>query len=146
MSSTPRAKPTAKPEGASPRASKPAAAGDKKVKKAKPKGSAPTAPIGLGMPMQKAEGLSEDQAKADLTELQKKYGTLVVTFNNQQAELAASQKANQQLEAEIAGLKASQNSVPVEESVAKLREQLDTTQQVSVARSPPACVRVARAP
>lgn len=117
-------------EGASPRASKPAAAGDKKPKAKKPKGSAPTAPIALGMPMQKPEALSEDQAKADLTELQKKYGTLVVTFNNQQTELAASQKLVMQLEAELTALKASQNSMPVEDSVQALRTQLEQTTAV----------------
>jgi hypothetical protein len=56
MSSTPRAKPKASglAEGASPRATAPAkAAGDKKPKAKKPKGSAPTAPMSLGMPMNK---------------------------------------------------------------------------------------------
>lgn len=114
-------------EGASPRASKPAAAGDKKPKAKKPKATAPTAPMTLGMPMQKPADLSEDQAKADLAEMQKKYGTLVVTFNNQQAELAASQKLNQQLEAELEALKASQGSMPVEDSVKALRSQLEQT-------------------
>jgi len=128
MSSTPRAKPMAgAKEGASPRASKPAAAGDKKPKAKKPKGSAPTAPMTLGMPMQKPEALSEEQAKADLAEMQKKYGTLVVTFNNQQAELAAAQKLTQQLEAELEALKASQGSMPVEDSVQALRTQLEQT-------------------
>lgn len=80
--------------------------------------------------MQKPEALSEDQAKADLTELQKKYGTLVVTFNNQQTELAASQKLVMQLEAELTALKASQNSMPVEDSVQALRTQLEQTTAV----------------
>ena len=132
MSSTPRARPMAgAKEGASPRASKPAAAGDKKPKAKKPKATAPTAPMTLGMPMQKPADLSEDQAKADLAEMQKKYGTLVVTFNNQQAELAASQKLNQQLEAELEALKASQGSMPVEDSVKALRSQLEQTSAVS---------------
>ena len=118
-------------EGASPRASKPAAAGDKKPKAKKPKATAPTAPMTLGMPMQKPADLSEEQAKADLAEMQKKYGTLVVTFNNQQAELAASQKLNQQLEAGLEALKASQGSMPVEDSVKALRSQLEQTSAVS---------------
>ena len=122
-------------EGASPRASKPAAAGDKKPKAKKPKGSAPTAPMTLGMPMQKPEALSEEQAKADLAEMQKKYGTLVVTFNNQQAELAAAQKLTQQLEAELEALKASQGSMPVEDSVQALRTQLEQTSAVSCSSS-----------
>ena len=50
--STPRAKPMVAKEGGSAPATK-----DKKAdgakKKAKPKGSAPTAPVGLGMPMNK---------------------------------------------------------------------------------------------
>merc|ERR1719473_2477543 len=79
------------------------------------------------MPMQKPEELSEEQAKTDLAEMQKKYGTLVVTFNNQQAELAASQKLVGQLEDELTALKASQSAVPVDESVQALRKQLDET-------------------
>ena len=88
-------------EGASPRAA-PAAKGaaDKKPKAKKPKGAAPTAPISLGMPMNKPADLSEEAAKADLESLQKKYGALVVNFNNQQAELAAAQNRISQLEDE----------------------------------------------
>ena len=75
MSSTPRAKPTAKPDGPAP-AAKPAT-GEKKAKAKKPKGAAPTAPIGLGMPMNKVAELSEAAAKSDLEALQKRYGALV---------------------------------------------------------------------
>ena len=60
-----------------------------------------------------------------LSKLQKKYGTLVVTFNNQQAELASSQKLITQLNAEIETMKASQNSMPVDDSVAALRAKLE---------------------
>jgi len=100
MSSTPRAKPTAKPEGGD---KKPA---DKKPEAEKPKGAAPPAPIGLGMPMSKPAELSEDQAKADLENLQQKYGALVVNFNNQQAELAAAHKKIVDLESDNDRLKA----------------------------------------
>ena len=107
MSSTPRAKPTAKPDGPAP-AAKPAT-GEKKAKAKKPKGAAPTAPIGLGMPMNKPADMSEEAAKADLESLQKKYGALVVNFNNQQAELASSQKRIVDLESENERLRGAAN-------------------------------------
>ena len=50
--STPRAKPMVAKEGGSAPATKEKKA-DGAKKKAKPKGSAPTAPVGLGMPMNK---------------------------------------------------------------------------------------------
>lgn len=54
------------------------------------------------MPIHNTSDLSEDQAKKELEALQKKYGALIVTFNNQQAELQASQKHCASLEAELA--------------------------------------------
>ena len=72
MSSTPRAKPMVAKEGASPRASAAPAnakgAGEKKPKAKKAAGKAPSAPIGLGMPMKKPDELTEEQAKQEVTE------------------------------------------------------------------------------
>lgn len=114
MSSTPRAKPTAKPEGA---------AKEKKPKAKKPK--APTAPISLEMPMNKPGDLDEAGAKADLEQLQKKYGVLVVSFNNQQVELADAQKEivmlNMQLERMEEGLVLSSD-----DQVVKLSKEVET--------------------
>lgn len=127
MSSTPRAKPTTAKEGASPRAAPAAGAkSDKKPKAKKPKGAVPTAPVSLGMPMNKPDEMTEEAAKSDLTELQKKYGALVVNFNNQQAELAASQKRCVSLEAEVTSLKAQTSGTPMsaDESVAALTKEL----------------------
>jgi len=50
--------------------------------------------------MNKPDTLNETEAKSDLSELQKKYGALIVNFNNQQAELAKALKHTQRLEAE----------------------------------------------
>jgi len=95
-----------KPEGASPRAAAPAKGSESKKPKAKkPKGAVPTAPVSLGMPMNKPAEMSEDAAKADLEQLQQKYGALVVNFNNQQAELAAAQKRIVSVESENEVLK-----------------------------------------
>lgn len=118
----PRAKPVARPS--SPRAERapsssraPSAAKapstdktdkEKKPKPKKVKGDRlpPTAPMTIEMPMNKVTELNESQAKDDLQELQKKYGALVVNFNNQQAELAKALKANSDLEARITDLEA----------------------------------------
>merc|ERR1719230_2022612 len=56
--------------------------------------------------MNKPADLTEDAAKADLEQLQSKYGALVVNFNNQQAELAAAQKQISQLEEDNERLRA----------------------------------------
>merc|ERR1719197_2263780 len=119
MSSTPRAKPmVAKDkEGAKP--------ADKKPKAKKPKGAAPTAPVSLGMPMNKPAELSEDAAKADLEAIQQKYGALVVNFNNQQAELAAAQKRIVDLEAENERLKVqSSEGFSADDKTKALQEQV----------------------
>merc|ERR1719198_737656 len=78
------------------------------------------------MPMNKPDEMTEEAAKSDLTELQKKYGALVVNFNNQQAELAASQKRCVSLEAEVTSLKAQTSGTPMsaDESVAALTKEL----------------------
>jgi len=131
MSSTPRAKPTAKPEAASPRASaKPAAAGDKKPKAKKPKASsAPTAPMTMDKPVVQAKDLSEEVAKSELDELQQKYGALIVSFNNQQAELQQVQKVCADLEAQNAAhtntLKMQASGNGGEEAIKTLTEQLE---------------------
>ena len=141
MSSTPRAKPMVAKEGASPRAA-PAAkkdgAADKKPKAKKPKGAATTAPISLGMPMNKPESLSEEAAKQDLETLQKKYGALVVSFNNQQAELAQSQKMavglqdeNERLKEQVGG------TFSADDNAKALRKQLD---DVTMVRDTPAAL------
>jgi len=107
MSSTPRAKPMGGgKEAPSPRAAKPA--GDsKKPKVKKPKASsAPAAPMEMDIKAGNTQELSEADAKSQLAELQKKYGALVVSFNNQQSELAISQKYSMQLEEEVSRLKA----------------------------------------
>ena len=133
---TPRSKPVARP--ASPRASPRAApaapspkpAGEpKKVKAKKPKAAPPTAPVSLGVPVNKVDEMSEEQAKTELESLQRKYGALIVNFNNQQAELAASQKRNTVLEEEVLSLKAQMTS-PTDEQVTALQEQLRSTLQV----------------
>ena len=74
--------------------------------------------------------MSEEQAKKDLEELQKKYGVLVVNFNNQQAELAASQKQIAKLEDELGAAKAmaAGGGGSADEQVTALREQLAKTQ------------------
>ena len=137
MSSTPRAKPMVAKEGGTPRAA-PAAkkdgAGEKKPKAKKPKGSATTAPISLGMPMNKPAELSEEAAKQDLENLQKKYGALVVSFNNQQAELAAAQKEifflqeqNERLEGQVGG------TFSADDNTKQLQKQLSDTMQACAA-------------
>ena len=128
MSSTPRAKPMVAKESASPRAA-PAAgksAAEKKPKAKKPKGSVPTVPMSLGMPMNKPADLTEEAAKSDLEALQKKYGALVVNFNNQQAELAAAQRQIHVLEDENSRLKGS-SGLSGDAATASLQSQLDQT-------------------
>uniref|UniRef100_A0A7S2JDL5 Uncharacterized protein n=1 Tax=Haptolina brevifila TaxID=156173 RepID=A0A7S2JDL5_9EUKA len=108
MSSTPRAKPTAKPDAPSPRASKPAADGAKKPKK--PKGSkATTAPMEAPGTVKPLE-MTEDAAKTELDTLQQKYGALVVAFNDQQLELSAAQKELERAESRIAQLSSAATS------------------------------------
>lgn len=66
------------------------------------------------------EQLSEVQAKAQLGELQKKYGALIVNFNNQQAELATSQKrlaAAEQREQMQRGERGADGSDPIQEQL-----------------------------
>lgn len=138
MSSTPRSKPTVAKEPASPRSTAAKPAADKKPKAKKPKGSAPTAPVELGMPMHKITDLDEQGAKKDLEELQKKYGALVVTFNNQQAELAAAQRSLDKLEDENAMLKsqaASGGALSSDDVTKQLREQLANQEAVRVPQS-----------
>jgi len=140
---TPRAKPAARPSSprgerapASPRAS-PAAAkpnGDKekkpKVKKVKGDKLPPTAPMTLEMPMHKVTELNETQAKDDLQELQKKYGALIVNFNNQQAELAKALKERAELEARVVDLESERGQPPpsAEEAIQRLQKQLESAQ------------------
>lgn len=141
MSSTPRAKPMVGKEGASPRASTPAskdkAGGEKKPKSKKSK--APTAPVSLGMPMNKPADLTEEAAKNDLVELQKKYGALVVNFNNQQAELAAEQGKAARLEARLARAEAGSGAEPanveagLRDEVEKLRGELAALEATNMA-------------
>ena len=150
---TPRAKPAARPSSprgervpASPRASPATKAvnGDKekkpKVKKVKGDKLPPTAPMSLEMPMHKVTDLNETQAKDDLQELQKKYGALIVNFNNQQAELAKALKANADLEARVAELEAERGGPPLssDETTAKLQKQLESAQGVSAVSCRPA--------
>mmetsp|Transcript_12411 Transcript_12411/g.29531 ORF Transcript_12411/g.29531 Transcript_12411/m.29531 type:complete len:146 (-) Transcript_12411:264-701(-) len=141
---TPRAKPIARPS--SPRGERPpasprahptvkAAPADKE-KKPKPKKVRsdrlpPTAPMSLEMPMNKVTDLNETQAKDDLQELQKKYGALIVNFNNQQAELAKALKVNSDLESRIAELEAERESpLSSNEKLVKLERQLENAQGV----------------
>jgi hypothetical protein len=94
----------AAPRPSSSKGSKSADGEKKKVKKKK--STPPVAPLSLGMPMvQNTDELPADQARQQLGELQKKYGALIVNFNNQQAELAASLKRTASLENEVAALK-----------------------------------------
>jgi len=127
MSSTPRAKPMAKPDAPSPRASKPtAAAGDKKPKAKKPKAStAPTALMTLDKPVVAAKDLNEEAAKRELDELQQKYGSLIVNFNNQQAELKACQKACEDLEQDKLALEQRAAAGSADDAVKILTEQLE---------------------
>jgi len=111
-------------DGATPRASNPAG----KEGKAKPKKKAPTGKVSLGMPMNKSADLTEEAAKADLDALQKKYGTLVVAFNNQQAELAKCMEEKEKLEQQAESLKTSLNSgVPLssDEVTQQLKDDLE---------------------
>jgi len=120
----PSAKPMGGADGASPRASNPAG----KEGKAKPKKKAPTGKVSLGMPMNKSADLTEEAAKADLDALQKKYGTLVVAFNNQQAELAKCMEEKEKLEQQVESLKTSvESGVPLsgDELTQNLKEELE---------------------
>jgi len=110
-------------EAPSPRAAKPAG----KTAKAKKK-APPTSQMTVQMPMNKPADLSEDQAKADLEELQKKYGALVVTFNNQQAELVHTIHERDALESRVAQLEElTKSSTPMTEEgqLAEIANRLD---------------------
>ena len=136
---TPRAKPAARP--ASPRAERagsprtPAKPAEGKEKKTKKKSSKPpTAPLAVEMPMHKVETLNEKEAKSDLEELQKKYGALIVNFNNQQAELAKSLKHAQDLENQVARLTEQVNMgrpLTTEESASDIQKELSMRNAVS---------------
>ena len=133
-------------DGASPRASNPAG----KEGKAKLKKKAPTGKVSLGMPMNKSADLTEEAAKADLDALQKKYGTLVVAFNNQQAELAKCMEEKEKLEQQVESLKTSvESGVPLsgDELTQNLKEELEKSRAVRMAAvaSAVARARAARA-
>ena len=104
----------------------------KKPKAKKPSAKAPPQAPGAGgavkprrvadptLVISNIEQLSEAQAKAQLSELQKKYGALIVNFNNQQAELATSQKrlaAAEQREQMQRGERGADGSDPVHEQL-----------------------------
>ena len=151
----PMAKPMARP--ASPRAVRPDSASsarpassssDKKEKKPKAKkpkappqapGAAPLRPTAADptLVIGNIEQLSEEQAKKQLGELQKKYGALIVNFNNQQAELAASQKRLATAEQRLAAMEQMQRGQgPVGGEAGHLNEQLQST--LAVRACPPA--------
>ena len=101
---------------------------DKPKKAKKPKASPPLGPVSLGLPLSKPDELTEAQAKQELTNLQKKYGALIVNFNNQQAELAASQKRVRALDADMSSL-SKQVGGPADAQAASLHEQLQNSLQ-----------------
>ena len=77
--------------------------------------------------MNKPSDLSEAAAKADLEALQKKYGALVVSFNNQQAELAALQRHNATLEQEKLALQErTKENFSESDQVKQLEDQVHT--------------------
>jgi len=79
--------------------------------------------------MHKVAELDERQAKDDLQELQKKYGALIVNFNNQQAELAKALKTNADLESEVEKLRSEVgNPLSADDKVASLQKQLESAQ------------------
>lgn len=116
----------AAPRPSSAKPSKGSSSGEKKVKKKK--STPPVAPLSLGMPMQNADELPADQARQQLGELQKKYGALIVNFNNQQAELAASIKRTASLENEVVALR-EQLGGSGDQQVASLQRQLQDSVQ-----------------
>ena len=145
MSTKPTAKPMARP--ASPRPMRPdsapaarpasssSAATAKKPKAKKPK-APPQAPSAgalrprVGDPtlvISNIEQLSEVQAKAQLGELQKKYGALIVNFNNQQAELATSQKRLAAAEQRTVAMEQLQRGERGADGADPLQEQLQST-------------------
>ena len=145
----PRAKPMARPSSPRPMrpdsapvarpASSSSATPAKKPKAKKPSAKAPPQAPGAGgavkprrvadptLVISNIEQLSEAQAKAQLSELQKKYGALIVNFNNQQAELAKALKAQADLESRCAELEAERGAPPLsaDEATAKLQKQLE---------------------
>ena len=110
-----------------PSSSKGGSSGEKKVRKKK--STPPVAPLSLGMPMvQNMDELPAEQARQQLGELQKKYGALIVNFNNQQAELAASLKRVNSLENEVVALK-EQLGGSGDQQIASLQRQLQDSVQ-----------------
>ena len=75
--------------------------------------------------------LSAEQAKQQLADMNKKYGALIVNFNNQQAELAASLKRTASLESEVEALR-EQVGGSGDQQVASLQRQLQDSVQVRV--------------
>lgn len=73
--------------------------GSAKPAKKTTKKKAPTGTIGL-QKLVNVEELTEDAAKEQLSDLQKKYGTLVVNFNNQKVELGNALATIERLERE----------------------------------------------
>jgi len=132
--------PKAKPMGraSSPRAHAPggpapssgkAASGEKKLKAKKTKNAPPVAPLSLGCPIvSNMDELSAEQAKQQLADMNKKYGALIVNFNNQQAELAASLKRTASLESEVEALR-EQVGGSGDQQVASLQRQLQDSVQ-----------------
>lgn len=106
----------------------------KKPKAKKPK-APPTAPIkalDLGVPLSKPDEMTEEQAKAALVALQQKYGALIVNFNNQQAELQASQKTCKGLKADLDALRQMQmggQGMSTDQQVVALQRQLQASEQ-----------------
>lgn len=146
--SSPRAE---RPGSAAPSA-KPASSSSDKPKEKKPKAKKPKAPprpnadsfeskARVDVPISNVEELGVDDARAQLSELQKKYGALIVNFNNQQAELQAARKTIDRLEK-------SQGAGPaLTGDAAAIQEQLQSTLAVSRPPHGPraACARGGRA-
>lgn len=112
--------------------------GEKKPRAKKPK--APPRPNAdsfeskarVDVPITNVEELGVDDARTQLSELQKKYGALIVNFNNQQAELQAARKTIDRLEK-------AQGSGPVLTGDAgAIQEQLQSTLAVRSASAQPA--------
>ena len=132
--SAPVARPASAAPAKKPKAKKPSA----KAPPQAPSAGAAQRPSRIADPtlvISNIEQLSEVQAKAQLGELQKKYGALIVNFNNQQAELATSQKrlaAAEQREQMQRGERGADGSDPVQ-------EQLQSTLAVRLAAWLPCC-------
>ena len=135
--SSPRAE---RPGSAAPSA-KPASSSSGAAKGTKPKARKPKAPprpnadsfeskARVDVPITNVAELGVDDARSQLAELQKKYGALIVNFNNQQAELTQARR-------EVDRLKSAQASGPVLAGDAgAIQEQLQSTLAVSRAAAP----------